>query len=124
MISKVKEYPVILEAYVKPFYILGLRASFVGGQISHCLAKWQTTASDRTILQIVKGEKITFIDKPPFQYIIPTNSIAKEQRVQTADEIKKLIKKQVIMECEHVKGEFLSPIFSVPKKNGKIRLKY
>jgi hypothetical protein len=26
------------------------------------------------------------------------------------------------MECKQVQGEFLSPIFSVPKKNGKIRL--
>jgi hypothetical protein len=26
------------------------------------------------------------------------------------------------MECKHVQGEFLSAIFSVPKKNGKIRL--
>jgi hypothetical protein len=26
------------------------------------------------------------------------------------------------MECKHVQGEFLSAIFSVKKKNGKIRL--
>jgi hypothetical protein len=33
-----------------------------------------------------------------------------------------LIRKKDFMECKHVQVEFLSPIFSVPKKNGKIRL--
>ena len=36
LISKVKEYPLMLEVYVKPFLQFRL-ASFVGGQISHCL---------------------------------------------------------------------------------------
>ena len=111
----------MLEAYVKPFLQSRLD-SFVGGQINHCLVKWQSITSDSTILQIVEGEKINFINEPPSQYVIPTNSIAKEQKSQTEEEIRNLIKKQVLVECDHVQGEFLSPIFSVPKKNGKIRL--
>ena len=37
-------------------------------------------------------------------------------------EANSLIGKKVFMECKHVQGEFLSPIFSAPKKNGKILL--
>ena len=55
------------------------------------------------------------------QYVNPTNSIAKEQKSQTEEEIRNLIKKQVSVECDHVQGEFFSPIFAVPKKNGTIR---
>ena len=78
--------------------------------------------SDSTILQTVKREIITFINEPPSQYVVPTNSIAKEHNSKMEEEIMNLIKKQVTVECEHVQGEFLSPIFSVPKKNGKICL--
>ena len=110
----------MLKVYVKPFLQFRL-ASFVG-QISHCFAKWQSITSDSTILQIVKGEIITFINEPPSQYVMPTNSIAKEHNSKMEEEITNLIKRQVIVKCEHVQGEFLSPIFSVPKTNGKICL--
>ena len=55
-------------------------------------------------------------------HYLSTNSIAKEHNSKMEEEITNLIKRQVIVECEHVQGEFLSPIFSVPKTNGKICL--
>lgn len=107
--------------YVKP-YLENCIVNFVGGQISKCLTKWESITSDSTILQTVKGEKIEFSGPPPTQYTCSSNSIAKEHASEIDNEINSLIKKQVIKECNHVHGEFLSPIFSVPKKNGKIRL--
>ena len=56
------------------------------------------------------------------QYAYPSNSISKEHAPEIVNEINSLIKKQIIRECNHVHGEFLSPIFSVPKKDGKVRL--
>ena len=50
------------------------------------------------------------------------NHIARAHALEIDSEINGLIKKQVIRECNHVHGEFLSPIFSVPKKDGKVRL--
>ena len=37
-------------------------------------------------------------------------------------EIKNLIAKRVIVECDHEPGEFISPIFTVPKKDENVRL--
>ena len=50
------------------------------------------------------------------------NPIAREHAPEIDSEINGLIKKQVIRECNHIHGEFLSPIFSVLKKDGKVRL--
>ena len=95
---------------------------FIGGQMSQCLTKWESITSDPTILQTVKGEKIEFLGQPPMQYVCPSNSIAKVHAAEIDNEVNSLIIKQVIRECNHVRGEFLSPIFSVPKKDGKVRL--
>ena len=65
---------------------------------------------------------MNFMNEPPSQYVIPTNSIAKEQKSQKEEEIRNLIKKQVLVECDYVQGEFPSPIFSVQKKNSTILL--
>ena len=53
------------------------------------------------------------------QYVCPSNSIAKEHAAEIDNEVNSLIIKQVIRECNHVQGEFLSPIFSVPKRTAK-----
>lgn len=107
--------------YVKP-YLENSKNCFVGGQISNFLPKWESITSDPTILQTVKGETITFIGKPPTQYGCVCNSIAKEHVTAIELEVNSLITKKVIMECNHELDQFVSPIFSVPKKNGKVRL--
>ena len=37
-------------------------------------------------------------------------------------EIESLLDKGVIVSCGHEPGEFISPIFTVPKKDGNVRL--
>ena len=89
LISKVKENPFKLEVYVKPLLQFRL-SSFVGGQISHC-----------TFCKVAVYCHF-YTEMPPSKYVMPTNSIAKEHNSKMEGEITNLIKRQVIVECEHV----------------------
>lgn len=121
MTLQVNEFPFIIDKYVKP-YLEKCIKFFIGGQISKSFPQWEAITSDQTILQIVKGEKIEFVAEPPMQSICAGNSIAKEHHSKIHQEIESLLVKKVLVECQHEYGEFLSPIFSVPKKNDKVRL--
>ena len=78
--------------------------------------------SDQTILQTVKGELIDFIGDPPSCSVCSQNSISKEHETMIDEEISKLVAKSVIVKTSHEPGEFISPIFSVPKKDNRVRL--
>ena len=96
--------------------------SFEAGQISLYYNSWAALTSDREILQTVTGATFEFVDAPPNQVSYPYNSICKDHEPAIANEIHSLLEKKVITPCQHEIGEFISPIFSVPKPNGKIRL--
>ena len=44
------------------------------------------------------------------------------QSVSIADEIKKLVEKNDLIEVQECHGQYLSPIFLRPKKNGEFRM--
>ena len=96
--------------------------NFHGGQVSHCLDFWRQLTSDRTILQTVSGEIMEFIGDPPTQTSHPPNSVCKGHTNLLAKEIKSLVSKNVLRACNHTPGEFISPIFTVSKKDGGVRL--
>ncbi|CAB4032023.1 Pol poly, partial [Paramuricea clavata] len=85
-------------------------------------SQWEGLTSDRSILQTVKGEVIEFIGDPPTCSNYPTNSISKDHEIKMDEEISKLLAKNVIVKTFREPGEFISPIFSVPKKDDKVRL--
>ena len=50
---------------------------------------------------------------------IPSNPKFSSHQQEAIDlEIDKLLKKRVIKECQHENGEFISPIFVTPEKDG------
>ena len=63
-----------------------------------------------------------FISDPPSNSVCPTNSISKDHITKIDQEISSLLKKKVIVASSHEPGEYISPIFSVPKKDSKVRL--
>ena len=82
---------------------------------------WQKSTSNRVILDIIKnGLKINFKVRPGITsaHKIPHS----EQEIKIINtEIKKLLAKGVIMECERDKGGFISTIFTRQKKDGSFR---
>ena len=58
----------------------------------------------------------------PLQTVLPNNSISKEHQEQVKIEIESLLQKGVLINSDHEPGEFISPIFTVPKSDGNVRL--
>ena len=78
--------------------------------------------SDASILQIISGDRIEFLSDPPSQVSHPPNSIPRDHMSLDDKEIKSLQDKGVVVSCNHEPGEFISPIFTVPKKDGNVRI--
>ena len=121
MNSQVIQFFSQIDTYIRPYLEYKVK-HFRGGQIANYFTQWEVLTSDQTILQTVVGDTIEFIEEPPETSVIPKNSIAKEHAEQVNTELNNLLDKKVIVPCDHEPGEFISPIFSVPKKDNKIRL--
>lgn len=80
--------------------------------------------SDNFILDIVKHCHIEFIDNEEQQQKSFNNlSVFNEKESQIiSNEFEKLLKMAVLKVVEPEKGQYLSPIFMRPKKNGEYRL--
>ena len=114
----------VFPSYVKDHLISHLRLkvqSFRAGQVSLFYDKWMQLTSDPHILQTIAGETIEF-SSYPIQVSYPPNSICKDHVALVEAEIYSLKEKGVIVPCYHEFGEFISPVFSVPKKDGRVRL--
>ena len=75
---------------------------------------------------MVTGQPLEFSHKP-FQFYVPkdksTENCWDSDQTQTCEiEIQNLLEKGAIVPCEHEKGEYISPIFITPKKDGSSRM--
>ena len=95
---------------------------FKVGQEKEHFSNWQKITSDPEVLQNIKGAKILFITEQKMDKIPINPNFSSEKEKAIDSEIDKLLKKGVIKECEHEEGEYISPIFVSPKKDGGYRL--
>ena len=79
---------------------------FRGGRLAHFYHEWEKITSDREILDIVSGQSIEF-DTTPLQNYPRSLSKCTEA---------------VIVRAQYEPGEFISPIFVRPKKDGTSRM--
>lgn len=91
----------------------------MAGRLSSFKKEWHKITKDQFILNAIDGVKIEFC-KPPIQSKLPREN-SKKDFLQLENEIKKLISKKVIVECNPVEGQFLSSYFLIPKKDGSFR---
>lgn len=96
--------------------------NFKAGQISEHINQWQKLTSDRRILNIVKGDSIDFESSPPVKHFSKNAKFSMEEDKFIKSEITKLLNKRVIVETHHETNEYVSPIFTVRKSDGGIRL--
>ena len=95
---------------------------FEAGQVASCLNIWEKYTSDPEILQIVRGDVITFEGDPPENDLVRSCNVSEDTRVRMNKEINDMLAKKIISKCEHEEGEYLSPIFPVPKPDGSLRI--
>ena len=101
-------------------------ACFKAGRLSLFYDKWHSLTSDAEVLNMISGQLLEFSHKP-FQLYVPkdksTENCWDSDQTQTCEiEIQNLLEKGAIVPCEHEKGEYISPIFTTPKKDGSSRM--
>ena len=101
-------------------YLEAIQTNFEGGCISSFLPSWESLTNDPEILQMVSGLHIEFNETPLQMGGIPTNALLNNQLV-VDNEIESLIRKKVIKLDSKEQGDFISPIFLRPKKDGTFR---
>ena len=75
-----------------------------------------------SILESVAGQKIEFVTNSICQRFLLSNNIGKDHSLLAGEEIQNLQLEEVTTECNLEQDEFISPIFTVPKKDTKVRL--
>ena len=81
-----------------------------------CICNWERITADPWILECVKGYRLELVC-PPLQKFPPKVCGTKDQ-LAIKEEVKNLMIKQAIREVEPQKGQFVSWLFTVPKKDG------
>ena len=101
---------------------------FEGGRLQQFYAVWETLTSDPEILQLVSGAHLQFDDTEFPSSSSPQPHLNKSEMAITDAEIVKLSrrkkkkKKKMISKCEHSPDQYLSPVFTRPKKDGTNRM--
>ena len=95
--------------------------NFVAGNIAHHFSEWRSITSDPSILEIVSGYLIDF-ERLPYQTYVPYIKFSKGDEHIIAVEVQKLLDKGVLSKTTHCNGEFISSVFTRPKKDGSHRL--
>jgi len=92
------------------------------GRLQHYLDNWKLITSDNIILKAINGYRIEFLYEP-----IQTNDaliypLAIKEKIKIDDELNYMSELGVIEAASHEQGEFISSIFSRPKKDGSVRV--
>ena len=88
----------------------------------HEYHEWCKLTSDAEILEMITGARITFTGHCPIQHQSPPNTLPRSEEANINAAIQKLIGKHIVIPCSPEPVEFVSPIFTTPKKDGSIRL--
>ena len=92
---------------------------FQAGRTKSCLPIWRSLTSDREILTTVSGLPIDLEEEIPLELRIYSCSQAQQDIID--NEIQKLLKKKVIVKCDHEEVEIISPTFLKEKPDGSFR---
>ena len=95
---------------------------FKAGKLAAHFSQWQSLTSDPEILETVSGCKIEFHTIPSLNKVM-VHAVLSETQTESVDtEVSNLLRKQAIQACDHEAGEYISPIFTRPKKDGSHRM--
>ena len=88
----------------------------VSGRLKFFLKNWECLTQDPLILSFVQGYQIPFLSTPVQQFHPPMSF--SEEEVQLINiEVSEMLQKGAIKEVQFSKGQILSPIFIVPKRD-------
>ena len=94
----------------------------VGGRLKFFREFWDSITEDRYILEAISGVKLDFESIPSQLLPQPEIYCSFQEKIAIEAELEKYLELGIISKAEHSEGQFVSKIFSRPKKNGKIRI--
>lgn len=97
--------------------------NFIAGKTALHVNEWQKITSDKWVLRTVCGYSVELNKVPNQKYIPPQIKFSDIEKVQIKAELQRFLKCKIIEpvhESDH--GEYISNIFTRPKKEGKIRV--
>nr|CAH7769655.1 unnamed protein product [Callosobruchus chinensis] len=84
--------------------------------------RWKKVTNSKQIFSWLKGYKIPFFSEP-FQDVVPKEpKWSDKERKLISDEVAHLIQKGAISKVNPINGQFVSNIFTTPKRDGSLRL--
>lgn len=95
---------------------------FIPGFISKNFKLWCQLTNDRYILNIIRFGYDIEMSEIPQQYTSRTNNLSKVQTAHVNNEVNSLLKLGVVTKCLPCVGQFISPVFCVPKPDGSYRM--
>lgn len=103
---------------IRDIFTGGIPKVPLAGRLKHFSSAWEKVTKDQEILSIVEGYKIPLIT-PPVQIGVPKiPKLSMSQKELIDKEISDMLKKGAIQSVsDHPKGEFLSSLFLVEKKD-------
>lgn len=90
--------------------------------MSKFLPQWAEITRDKFIIDIIKGFRIPFVELPTQLSELPTHKMNEEEESALDMAIVKLRQSGAIFKAEVETGQYISPIFGVPKQDGSVRL--
>lgn len=99
----------------------GLSTIVHAGRISQFIQNWELITQDAWVLQAVRGFKLPLVGNPEQQQVPQEMHFPVEQEKLVTKEVAGLVQKGAISPVKTVQGEFISQLFTVPKKDGGLR---
>lgn len=94
----------------------------MAGNIRNKIQFWSMLTSDMIILDYVKGISIDFTCTPPNKRFLKELNLSSQERVMVNNKLQSFIEQEVIEKTLHCKDEYISHIFTRPKKDGGLRI--
>ena len=84
--------------------------------------KWHTITSDQRIVDVIRGVTIDFIAKPTQRFVLNQYKFNPKEVKIIDEQIACCLERGIIEKATHSNREYISNIFTRPKKDGSYRL--
>ena len=118
--TTVSEFKAILPSLLE--YFKEKTKAFKIGSLAPYSHLWPEITSNPEVLETVTGQYIEFATLPVQENPLMQTKLSEAQTESVDLEIIQLLRKGGIQPCQHEAGEFISPIFTRPKKDGSFRM--
>lgn len=93
----------------------------IAGRIGQAKQNWHCVTQDPWVLGLLNGYRLELISTPKQWRPPKVGTPSREQSASVGVEISKLLEKGAVKEVGPVQGQFISSIFTVPKRGGASR---